>query len=217
MINDLPSMIPAIVAVVGLGFLPFIVVMGTSFTKIVVVLMLLRTALGVQTAPSGLVINSIALTLTAFILAPLGNELAGELRGLDLDISSWEEVEAIYNLIAGTFSQYLLKFAGKEEIEYFMSAAYKIWPEDMHGYVKEENFLILLPAHIVTELTKAFQIAFLIFLPFVVIDMIVSNILLALGAMMMPPTLVSLPIKILLFVAADGWNKLLNALILSYV
>ncbi len=214
--NDIPAFIPSLLGLLVLGFIPFLVVMGTSFTKIVVVLTLLRTALGVQTAPSGLVINSIALTLTAFILAPLGNQLLNEIDVRNLSMSSWDDMMGVYGVVSDTFTEYLYKFSGENEREFFMSAAQDIWPPDMHQYVYDKNLLILLPSHIVTELTKAFQIAFLIFLPFVVIDMVISNILLAVGAMMMPPTLISLPIKLLLFVAADGWNKLLNSLLLSY-
>jgi len=214
--EDVPALLPVIFAVIGLGFIPFLAVMGTAFTKIVIVLMLLRTALGVQTAPSTLVINSIALTLTAFIMAPLANLMMTTVQAEGLTMSTWEETTEIYRIISGIFVDHLQRFAEPKELEFFMDSAKQLWPVEMHDAINNENIFVLLPAHITSELTKAFQIAFLLFLPFVVIDMVVSNVLLAMGAMMMPPMLISLPIKILLFVATDGWAKLLHSLVISY-
>ena len=217
MSEDLPAIIPTTIAIMGLTFLPFLVVMGTAFTKISIVLMLLRNALGVQQAPSGMVINSIALTLTAFIMVPVGDSILRELQQQNLTLSDWNSAVRVFDLMSRNMSGYLSRFANERELEFFMDAARAIWPETMHGYITADNIFLLLPAHVTSEITRAFEIAFLLFLPFVVVDMIVSNILLAMGAMMVPPMLVSLPIKILLFVAADGWARLLHGLILSYV
>lgn len=214
--EEVPALLPAILAVIGLGFIPFLAVMGTAFTKIVIVLMLLRTAMGVQTAPSTLVINSIALTLTAFIMAPIANEMLQAVQNENLTMASWEETTEIYHLVSDIYVEYIKRFIEPEELEFFKDAARQLWPIEMHSAINDDNIFLLLPAHITSELTKAFQIAFLLFLPFVVIDMVVSNVLLAMGAMMMPPMLISLPIKILLFVAADGWAKLLHGLVISY-
>ncbi|WP_299545795.1 type III secretion system export apparatus subunit SctR [uncultured Tateyamaria sp.] len=214
--DQVPSFLPLLFLVVGLSFIPFLGVMATSFTKIVIVLMLLRNALGTQTAPSTLVINSIALSLTIFIMAPIGLAIEEQLTQGGYTLTSWEEANQIREVVSGEFVTYLSKFAGDSEIEFFISAALDLWPEPIHDNATEDSLLILLPAHISSELTRAFQIAFLIFLPFVAIDMIVSNILLAMGAMMVPPMLVSLPLKLLVFVSVDGWSRLLQALILSY-
>lgn len=214
--EDVPALLPVVFAVIGLGFIPFLAVMGTAFTKIVIVLMLLRTAMGVQTAPSSLVINSIALTLTAFIMAPLANLMITTVQAEGLTLSTWTETTEIYSIISGIFVDHLQRFVEPDELEFFMDSARSLWPVEMHESINDENIFVLLPAHITSELTKAFQIAFLLFLPFVVIDMVVSNVLLAMGAMMMPPMLISLPIKILLFVAVDGWAKLLHSLVISY-
>ncbi|MDC0659474.1 type III secretion system export apparatus subunit SctR [Leisingera sp. SS27] len=217
MSEDLPAIIPTAIAIMGLTFLPFLVVMGTAFTKISIVLMLLRNALGVQQAPSGMVINSIALTLTAFIMVPVGDAILRELQQQNLGLTDWDSALRVFDVMTTNMSGYLTRFSNERELEFFMDAARAIWPETMHGYIKPDNIFLLLPAHVTSEITRAFEIAFLLFLPFVVVDMIVSNILLAMGAMMVPPMLVSLPIKILLFVAADGWARLLHGLILSYV
>ncbi len=214
--TNFPALLPGILVAIGLTLLPFLAVMGTSFAKITIVLMLLRNAMGVQSAPSGLVINSIALTLTIFIMAPVGNEIMTEFQDRQLTVSTWEETMRVYEVVAGAFSDYLIRFTNDQELAFFMDAAHNIWPEEMHDHVHDENIFLLLPAHVTSEITRAFQIAFMLFLPFVIIDMVVSNILLAMGAMMVPPMLISLPIKILLFLAVDGWSRLLHALILSY-
>jgi len=215
-VENFPAILPTIIAVMALSLIPFIVVMGTAFTKISIVLMLLRNAIGVQQAPSGLVINSIALTLTVFVMVPIGNAIITQVQQQQLGFTGWENVSQLYSVVSEAFAGYLKQFSSPRELQFFMDAARKMWPETLHGQITTDNVFILLPAHVTSELTRAFQIAFLIFLPFVVVDMVVSNILLAMGAMMVPPMLVSLPIKILLFVAADGWALLLHNLVLSY-
>jgi type III secretion protein R len=216
MIEDLPAFLPTILAVISLSLLPFLVVMGTAFTKISIVLLLLRNAMGVQQAPSGLVINAIALTLTIFIMYPIGNTILVTLRAEELTLEDWDSSVRIYEVISGNFVEYLKKHTTERELDFIMSAAIRLWPPELHGQIHNQNIFLLLPAHVTSEITKAFQIAFLLFLPFVIIDLVVSNILLAMGAMMVPPMLVSMPLKILLFVAVDGWSRLLQSLILSY-
>jgi type III secretion protein R len=216
MAEDLPSFVPTVLAVMMLTFLPFLAVMATSFTKISIVLMLLRNAMGVQQAPSGLVLNSIALTLTIFILVPVGDQIMREIQAESLIMDDWDSVLTVFNIVSDAFSGYITKFTDPKELEFFVDAAMKIWPESLHPHIHTENIFLLLPAHVTSEITRAFQIAFMLFLPFVVVDMVVSNVLLAMGAMMVPPMLISLPIKILLFVSVDGWARLLHSLILSY-
>lgn len=214
--QDLPSLISSVLAVSAISLLPFTAVMATAFTKISIVLMLLRNALGVQMAPSALVLNSIALTLTVFILVPVGDQIAREIQLAQPSLSNWEGTVETFEIVSGAFSDYIKRFASDDEIEFFIDAAMRIWPETLHEHIHRENIFLLLPAHVTSEVTRAFEIAFLMFLPFVAIDMVVSNVLLAMGAMMVPPMLISLPIKILLFVAVDGWSRLLHSLVLSY-
>lgn len=216
MFNGLVPVVPTTLAIMALTFLPLMIVMGTAFTKISIVLLLVRNAMGVQQAPSGLVINSIALVLAAFIMAPVAVGITIKISELDPVLSEWQSAVDVYSIIENDYGDYLTRFSDKKELAFFMDAAKKMWPQELHEYVTEKNILILLPAHVVSEITKAFEIAFLLFMPFVIIDLIVSNILLAMGAMMVPPMLISLPIKILLFVAVDGWARLLHNLVLSY-
>ncbi|MCY1740502.1 type III secretion system export apparatus subunit SctR [Ensifer sp. SL37] len=211
-----PAVLPAAIAVMAIGLLPMLVVMGTAFTKISIVLMLVRNAIGVQQAPSGMVINSIALTLTIFIIVPLGDSVIREMQSANLKLTEWKDVVGSYDILARNFSQYLARFTSERELSFFMDAARKLWPETLHHQITRTNIFVLLPSHVTSELTRAFEIAFLLYLPFVIVDLIVSNILLAMGAMMVPPTMISLPIKILLFVASDGWAILLHNLVLSY-
>jgi len=111
---------------------------------------------------------------------------------------------------------YLIRFAKPGERQFFLSSTARIWPESARANVKDDDFIILLPAFVSSELTRAFEIGFLLFLPFLIIDIIVSNILMAMGMMMVSPTLISLPLKLFLFVAVDGWSRLMHGLILSY-
>jgi type III secretion protein R len=214
--DNFPVILPTIISIMAVGFLPFLVVTGTAFTKISIVLLLLRNAIGVQQAPSGLVINSIALTLTVFIMVPLGDSIFTALQKQNVELTDWKGVVEMFNVVSGIFIKYLQRFTQERELEFIMDAARKMWPQTLHDHITRDNIFLLLPSHLISELTRAFEIAFLLFLPFVIVDMVVSNILLAMGAMMVPPMLVSLPIKILLFTAADGWALLLHSLILSY-
>jgi len=219
--SDLPKefvpLLPTVLLVLGLGLLPFIVVMGTSFTKISIVLVLLRNALGVQGAPSTLVINGIALTLTVFIMVPVVDGIVTDLQSATINMQDWNGIVAAYHVAMKGYSSYLLQFTDKAELSFFMDAAHKMWPPSLSAAITDQNLLILLPSFLTSELTRAFQISFLLFLPFVIIDMVVSNVLLAMGAMMVPPMLISLPIKLLLFLAVNGWTLLLHNLVLSYI
>ncbi|WP_176086024.1 type III secretion system export apparatus subunit SctR [Martelella sp. HB161492] len=209
-------LLPTAILVMSLSLLPFVIVMGTSFTKISIVLVLLRNALGIQGAPSGLVLNAIALTLTVFIMVPVANSIFVDLQASNIRVEDWESTVKAYDVVSKGYSDYLLKFTNQSELGFFKDAAKKIWPASLDDTISDTNMLILLPAHLTSELTRAFQIAFLLFLPFVVIDMVVSNVLLAMGAMMVPPMLVSLPVKLLLFISVNGWTLLLHNLVLSY-
>ncbi|WP_298966491.1 type III secretion system export apparatus subunit SctR [uncultured Roseibium sp.] len=213
----MPAVYPSFLAIMALSLLPFFVVMGTAYTKISIVLMLLRNALGVQQAPSGLVLNSIAMTLTVFIMVPVGDAILTEVRDRNLSMNSLEDAMSAFEVVTLNMKVYLTKHSTDQDLKFFMEAAKAMWPENLSRHIVADNLFLLLPAHVVSEISRAFQIAFLLFLPFVVIDMVVSNILLALGAMMVPPMMISLPIKLLLFVAVDGWSRLLHALILSYL
>jgi type III secretion protein R len=301
---DMSNLDPALVllTVVSLALAPFVAVMVTSFTKIVVVLSLLRNALGLQQVPPNVVINGLAIVLSIYVMYPviLDTQAAIEARkngqpppvpslvakpaarpapvaqpvppppatspaAADAEAAEAEAAAragergpmfanvddgsdapatptAAENAAAqdapaslpplpdkGVARMLALAEAGKEPLRgfliqhshdaeraFFLKSAQRLLPPDKRGGISVNDFLVVVPAFTVSELTAAFQIGFLIFLPFLVIDLVVANILLALGMMMLSPTTVSLPFKLLLFVLIDGWAKLVHGLVLTY-
>ena len=214
--NELPSTVGLIIFLAVLGLLPFFIVTMTAFLKISVVMFIIRNALGLQQTPPTLVLYSIALILTVFVSLPLIEDVSNRLSARPLDVSSLDKLQASANVVKDPVKAYLIRFAKPGERQFFLSSTARIWPESARANVKDDDFIILLPAFVSSELTRAFEIGFLLFLPFLIIDIIVSNILMAMGMMMVSPTLISLPLKLFLFVAVDGWSRLMHGLILSY-
>jgi len=214
--NDAPSTVGFIILMTVLGLLPFLMVTMTAFLKISVVMFIVRNALGLQQTPPTLVLYSIALILTVFVSLPLIEDVSNRLAARPLDVSSLDKLQESAKVVKDPVKAYLIRFAKPGERQFFLSSTARIWPESARANVKDDDFIILLPAFVSSELTRAFEIGFLLFLPFLIIDIIVSNILMAMGMMMVSPTLISLPLKLFLFVAVDGWSRLMHGLILSY-
>jgi type III secretion protein R len=211
------SQVPSLaVTLAVLGLAPFIAIMVTSFIKLVVVLSLVRNALGIQQIPPNLVINGLALILTFYIMAPVGREMAGILESERVDFNRLESISKSFGKAVEPLRKFLASRADGKEKKFFVQSARRIWPAQMAAGVKEQDLLVLIPAFTVSELTSAFIIGFFIYLPFIAIDLIVSNVLLAMGMMMVSPMTVSLPIKLLLFVLIDGWGRLVHSLVLTY-
>jgi type III secretion protein R len=198
------------------GFIPLFIVTMTGFLKISIVMFLIRNALGVQQAPPNLVLYSIAIILTVYVTSPLLGSIYAKLNAHPMDFSSVESVTAMANEVKQPIRAQLMRFAHPQERQFFLTATQRIWPEEARADLKDDDMLILLPAFVSSELTRAFEIGFLLYLPFLVIDLVVSNILMAMGMIMVSPTLISVPLKIFLFVAISGWSRLLHGLILSY-
>jgi type III secretion protein R len=214
--SDAPSTVGLIIFVTALGLLPFFMVTMTAFLKISVVMFILRNATGLQQTPPTLVLYSIALILTVYVSLPLIDDVSNRLAANPLDYSSLDKLQSSANVVKEPVKTHLMRYAKPAEREFFVSATARIWPESYRANVKEDDFVILLPAFVSSELTRAFEIGFLLFLPFLIIDIIVSNILMAMGMMMVSPTVISLPLKLFMFVAVDGWSRLMHGLILSY-
>ena len=214
--SDAPSTVGLIILLAVLGLLPFLMVTMTAFLKISVVMFIIRNALGLQQTPPTMVLYSIALILTVFVSLPLVEDVSNRLSARPLDVSSLEKLQASANVVKEPVKAHLMRYAKPAERQFFLSSTARIWPESVRANVKDDDFIILLPAFVSSELTRAFEIGFLLFLPFLVIDIVVSNILMAMGMMMVSPTLISLPLKLFLFVAVDGWSRLMHGLILSY-
>ncbi len=200
-----------------MALLPTLVVCTTSFLKIAIVMSLVRNALGVQQIPPNIALYGLSLILTAYIMAPIGARI------YDTTLRQPDSLKSVDSLVvsirrgAEPLRGFMEKNSKIEQRDFFVRTAQKMWGPELSADVKPTDFLVLMPAFLVSEMTAAFQIGFLLFLPFIVIDLIISNILLAMGMMMVSPVTISLPLKLFLFVAVDGWSKLIHGLVLTYV
>ncbi len=193
-----------------LSLAPSILIMMTSFTRIVVVLSLLRTALGTATAPPNAVIISLALFLTAFVMGPaLQSTYETGIRPL---INNEITAEQAFERGSGPLREFMQKNVREKDLKLFVDMSAQpvpAKPEDL-------SLRILVPAFMISELKRAFEIGFLLFLPFLIIDLVVASVLMSMGMMMLPPVVVSLPFKLIFFVLVDGWSLVAGSLIQSY-
>ncbi len=199
-----------------LALLPTLIVVTTAFLKISVVFMLLRNALGVQQIPPNVAVYGLSLILTIYVMAPVGQRIFETTLKSPVSTKSLGGVIAAIRTSAEPMRSFMERNSRPEQREFFVQTAKKIWGPQLSEGVSGTDFMVLMPAFLVSELTAAFQIGFMIYLQFMVIDLIVSNILLALGMMMVSPTTVTLPLKLFLFVAVDGWTRLIHSLVLTY-
>lgn len=201
----------------ALALVPFAIVMLTSFSKIVVVLSMVRSALGTQQAPPTMVLTGLAAVLSAHVMAPTMERMWNAGRAAEAEVGMGRELIGRAGEILGPLREFLVKHGSPEERARFVDMAKELRGADTAAQaVSEDDLTIIIPAFVITELKEAFIIAFLIFLPFLVLDMLLANVLLALGMQTLSPSQVSLPFKILLFVAVDGWALLSRGLILGY-
>lgn len=205
-----------IVFLAFLSLAPFLLVITTSFLKIAVVLMIVRNAMGIQQVPPNMVIYGISLAITIFIMAPTIYAVSDRTKELDLHKDTLQGMSTNVEYVAKPLKDFMLKQVNPDTQIMFMETARQLWPDNIYQGTQKESYLILIPSFVISELQKGLQIGFLIYIPFVIIDLLVSNILLALGMQMVSPTTISLPLKILLFVLVEGWGKLLQSLALSY-
>jgi type III secretion protein R len=242
---DLTTLSPGTIlaAVVSVALLPFVAVMVTSFAKLVVVFSLLRSALGLQQTPPNVVLNGLAIILSVYVMYPVGLEvselarerLAGGAAQTDKAASRFSgpsttaknttatsngaELERLLGVAEHAMPplrNFLIKHSSDAEREFFLATAQRMLPEPRRAQLGKDDLIVIAPAFTTSELSRAFQIGFVIFLPFLVIDLIVASVLQALGMMMLSPTTISLPFKLLLFVALDGWSKLVHGLLATY-
>ncbi len=194
----------------ALSFLPAALLLMTGFTRIVIVLSLLRQAMGTQAAPPNQVIVGLSLFLTFFVMGPTFDKVYDSaykpFAAAEIDFS-----EAL-NRGQGPMREFMLKQTRQADVQLFTKLA------KLPGEIKPEElpFRVLVPAFVTSELKSAFQIGFMIFIPFLIIDMVVASVLMSLGMMMLSPVLVALPFKLMLFVLADGWNLMLGSLAASF-
>ncbi len=214
----LPEPLTLVALIVVLGIAPFAVLMMTCYTKLVIVFGLLRTAMGLQQTPPNMVLNGIAIILTIYIMAPVGMEVSDALRGRQLGTKGegLNDIVAIVDAAKTPAREFLKKHTQERDRRFFIKSAESIWPQQRAAGLSGDDFMVLVPSFTLSELTRAFQIGFVVYLVFVVVDLITATVLLALGMSMISPTTISLPFKLLLFVALDGWARLVQGLVLSY-
>ncbi|WLH80076.1 type III secretion system export apparatus subunit SctR [Pseudomonas sp. FP2335] len=201
----------------ALSLMPMLLIVCTAFLKIVIVLMITRNAIGVQQVPPSMAINGIALAATLFIMAPVGYQIAEVVKVSPLDLSSVQSMLQTGQEAIQPLRTFMLRNVDPDVLTHLLENTARLWPAQMAREVQREDLILLVPAFVLSQLQAGFEIGFLIYIPFIVIDLIVSNLLLALGMQMVSPMTISLPLKLLLFVLVSGWSRLLDSLFLSYL
>ena len=207
--ESLSSSVSLLLTLASIGFIPMFLMATTSFLRTVIILSMIRQAIGTAQAPPNPVIVILALFVTAYTMAPVFTEVY-DTAIMPYNNQEITQLEA-FQLGATPFREFMSRHVRETDVQLFL---------DFSGSVVTDPdnipFYILIPAFIISELKAAFQVGFLIYLPFVVVDLLISNILLTLGMFMLSPAMVSMPFKILLFVLVDGWNLIVQGLLLSY-
>jgi len=205
-------MIQLIALLTVLSVAPGLLVMMTSFTRFVVALSFLRSGLGLQSAPANLVLISLSLFMTFYVMGPTFDRAWQDgIRPLTENRISEEEAFA---KVTDPFRDFMLTHVRPKDLDTFADIAAAAYPKAQPG--SKTDLRVLIPAFMISELRRGFEIGFLIALPFMVIDMVVAVMVMSMGMMMMPPTVISLPFKVLFFVLIDGWNMLISGLVRSY-
>ena len=209
--NTLTGRIVQLVALITvLSLAPSILIVVTSFTRIIVVLSLLRSAMGVQQTPPNTVLISLALFLTAFIMAPTFTKAYNDGVAPFMD----EQIEApeAFQKTVEPFKEFMLAHVRDKDLQLFMDMSKSPPP----AAATDTPLQVLIPAFLISELNRAFEIGFLLFVPFVVIDMVIASVLMSMGMMMLPPVMISLPFKLIFFVLVDGWNLVAGSLVKGF-
>ncbi|KKB67786.1 SctR family type III secretion system export apparatus subunit SpaP [Burkholderia pseudomallei] len=217
--------IALIVLLTAATLVPFVVAAGSCFIKFSIVLVLVRNALGIQQVPSNLALNSIALIMSLFVMMPVAQSAYRYLQHHPLDVMSGASVSEFIDGGLGDYKRYLTRYSDPELVRFFERAqTARLKGDDADAADADDapdgldnSLFSLLPAYALTEIKSAFKIGFYLYLPFLVVDMVVSSVLLALGMMMMSPVTISVPIKLILFVAMDGWTLICKGLIEQYL
>ena len=209
--SDLVKTLQIVFLLTILTLAPSILVLMTSFTRIVIVLHFLRQALGTQQMPPSQVVVGLSLFLTFFVMSPVIKQINNTALQpyLKKEISQKEA----FNKALIPLRKFMLKQTRKKDLALFISLSQNKKPKN----ISEVSTLTIIPAFVISELKTAFQMGFLIYIPFLILDMVVASVLLSMGMMMLPPVMVSLPFKLMLFVLADGWNLLVGSLIKSFM
>ncbi|EAK9945852.1 flagellar export apparatus, transmembrane gate complex, FliP component [Campylobacter lari] len=209
--QQLVTTLNIVIVLTILALAPTIIFVMTSFLRLVVVFSFLRTALGTQTMPPNTILVTLALILTFFIMEPVATKSYNE--GIKPYIAEQIGYEEAFAKSVKPFKDFMLKNTREKDLALF----YRIRNLENPKTINDVPLTVLVPAFMISELKTAFEIGFLLFLPFLVIDMVVSSVLMAMGMMMLPPVMISMPFKLLIFVLVDGWNLLIQNLVKSFL
>ncbi|MBQ8903969.1 MAG: flagellar type III secretion system pore protein FliP [Oscillospiraceae bacterium] len=214
-INESSTTIDLVILITILSLAPSILVMLTCFTRIIISFSLLRNAMGVQQTPPNQVMIGLALFLTLFVMTPVLNEM-NEVAYVPYKNGEYTSVEAI-QAASKPLKEWMLKNTSNDSMDFFLGLTdTEIQVETEEEFVEEISFVMVVPAFILSEIKIGFEIGFLLYIPFLVIDIIVSTVLMSMGMMMLPPTTVSIPFKLLLFILCDGWSLLVGSLVTGF-
>jgi flagellar biosynthetic protein FliP len=209
--QDVAASIQILLLLTVLSIAPSILIMMTSFTRIIIILSFLRNALGTQQMPPNQVLIGLALFLTLFIMAPVGTQINEQ--AFQPFVKGEITQEVAFEKSSHVIKDFMYKYTRDKDLALFVSLSGQKLPVD-----KEKlSLTVVIPAFLISELKTAFQIGFLIFLPFLIIDMVVSSTLMSMGMMMLPPVMISLPFKILLFIMVDGWNLVTQSIVRGFI
>ncbi|MDP9584864.1 UNVERIFIED_ORG: type III secretion protein R [Burkholderia contaminans] len=207
-----------LITVVAISLIPFVAMVATSYAKIVVVLGLLRNALGVQQVPPNMVLNGIAVLVSAYVMAPIGMQAMQTMQTMHRTPGSDTSLIVLdaFDAAKEPFRAFLKKHAHEREKRFFVRSATVVWPKDMAAKIREDDLIVLAPAFTLTEMADAFKIGFLLYIAFIVVDLVIANVLMAMGLNQVQPTNVAIPFKLLLFVVMSGWSTLIHGLVMTY-
>lgn len=208
--GEISTTLQVLIVLTILSVAPAILLMTTGFTRIVIVLSFVRQAMGTQQAPSNQIVIGLALFLTFFIMAPVFTQINEQ--ALQPYLAEQIPQDEAFNLALQPMRQFMFSQVGEKDLQLLVDISQTPQPENQD----DVGMLTLIPAFMLSELKRAFQMGFLLFVPFLMIDMIVASILMSMGMMMLPPIIISLPFKILLFVLVDGWSLVVGSLVQSF-
>ena len=213
---DASQPLEIIILLTLIALAPSMLIMMTCFTRIVIVLGFLRTAMQTQSTPPNMVVTGMALFLTLFIMAPVFSEIneVAYQPYVSEELTTQEALEAA----SVPLKKFMLKQTSNDDLQFFLDLSKTETPDEItEEYLENDlSLTVIVPSFMISELTRAVQMGFLIFLPFLVIDLVVGSTLMSMGMMMLPPAMISMPFKILVFVLADGWNLLIGSVVASY-
>jgi type III secretion protein R len=211
-----PNFLAIVVAISALGTLTFVAVTMTSFIKISIVLFILRNALGLQQTPPNLVLYGIALLLSGYVMAPVVSKIYADITRPGQHYTSLSDFSDLAGRVQVPAKEFMLRFVTPGERDFFTAATAKVWGSDSGVSSTPDDLIIVVPSFVLSELRRAFEAGFLLYLPFIAVDLTITAVLMAMGMSAVSPTAISVPFKLFLFVSIEGWTRLVHGLVLGY-